>query len=100
MLSEEYIGRVLEVKRVSDRMMYMTLDIDGVMMTVISAYAPQVGCLIEEKDKFWRDLDDVVESIPKEERVVIGADFNRHVGEGNRGNENIMGRYGDKAMRT
>ena len=95
-LSEEYIGRVLEVKRMSDRMMYMKLDIDGVMMTVISAYAPQVGCLMEEKDNFWTDLDEVLESIPKEERVVIGADFNGHVGEGNRGNDNIMGRYGDK----
>ena len=51
-LKEDYIGRVLEVKRVSDRMMYMKLDIEGVMMTVISAYAPQVGCLREEKDKF------------------------------------------------
>ena len=53
------------MKRVSDRM--MELDIEGVMMTVISAYAPQVGCLREEKDKFWTDLDEVVESIPKEE---------------------------------
>ena len=39
-LKEDYIARVLEVKRVSDRMMYMKLAIDGVMMTVISAYAP------------------------------------------------------------
>ena len=44
-LKEDYIGRVLEVKRVSDRMMYMKLDIEGVMMTVISAYAPQVVVL-------------------------------------------------------
>ena len=43
------------MKRVSDRMKYMKLDIDGVMMTVISAYAPQVWCLMEEKDKFWTE---------------------------------------------
>ena len=99
-LKGDYIGRVLEVKRVSDRMMYMKLDIEGVMMTVISAYAPQVGGLREEKDKFWTDLDEVVKSIPKEERLMIGADFNGHVGEGNRGDDNVMGRYGDKARNS
>ena len=58
-LKEDYIARVLEVKRVSDRMMYMKLDIEGVMMTVISAYASQLDCYREEKDKFWTDLDEV-----------------------------------------
>ena len=68
-LKEDYIGRVIEAKRVSDRMMYMKLDIEGVMMTVISAYAPRYGCLMEEKDKFWIDLVEVMESIPKERTV-------------------------------
>ena len=27
---------------------------------------------MEENDKFWTDLDEMVESIPQEERVVIG----------------------------
>ena len=39
---------------------------------------------MDENDTFWIDLDEVLESIPKEERVVTGADFNGHVGEGNR----------------
>ena len=35
----------------------------------------------------------MIESISKEERTVLGADLNGHVGEGNIGNEEIMGRY-------
>ena len=38
----------------------------------------------------WVDI----ESISKEERIVLGADLNGHVGEGNIGDEEIMGRYG------
>ncbi|KAK3523562.1 hypothetical protein QTP70_002470 [Hemibagrus guttatus] len=37
-----------------------------------------------------------MESIPTGERVVIGADFNGHVGEGNRGDEEVMGKFGVK----
>ena len=40
---EDYVKRVLEVRRVSDRVMSVKLEIEGVMMNVISAYAPQWG---------------------------------------------------------
>ncbi|KAK3507776.1 hypothetical protein QTP70_000336, partial [Hemibagrus guttatus] len=62
----------------------------------LSGYAPQVGCELEEKERFWSELDEVMESIPTGERVVIGADFNGHVGEGNTGDEEVMGKFGVK----
>ncbi|KAI5625322.1 hypothetical protein C0J50_15181 [Silurus asotus] len=95
-LKEEYSKSVVEVKRVSDRMMIVKVEVEGMMINVISAYAPQVGCEMEEKERFWSELDEVVDGVPRKERLVIGADFNGHVGEGNRGDEEVMGRYGFK----
>ncbi|KAK3510464.1 hypothetical protein QTP70_008662 [Hemibagrus guttatus] len=95
-LKEEFVRNVLEVKRVSDRVMSLKLEIEGVMLNVVNGYAPQVGCELEEKERFWSELDEVMESIPTGERVVIGADLNGHVGEGNTGDEEVMGKFGVK----
>ncbi|KAK3547963.1 hypothetical protein QTP70_001627 [Hemibagrus guttatus] len=59
----------------------------------------KLGCELEEKETFWSELDEVMESIPTGERVVIGADFNGHVGEGNRGDEEVMGKWSLKGSR-
>ena len=95
-IKEEYAKCVVEVKRVSDRIMMVNLVFEGVMINVISAYAPQVGCEMEHKLQFWNDLDEVMHCIDKEERVVIGADLNGHVGDGNNGDEHVMGKFGFK----
>ena len=93
-LREELAESVLEVKRVSNRLMAMKLEVNGSILNIVSAYAPQVKYSMEEKNDFWEDLDGLIESISKEERIVLGADLNGHVGEGNIGDEEIMGRYG------
>ena len=49
---------------------------------------------MEEINDFWEDLDGLTESVSKQKRIVLGADLNGHVGEGNIGYEKIMGRHG------
>ncbi|KAG2457570.1 CFDP2 protein, partial [Polypterus senegalus] len=86
----------IQPKAKQSRVMIMKLEIGGVMMNVVSAYAPQVGCARGKKEDFWSELDEVMKSVPKEQKVVLGADFSGHVGEGNSGDEEVMGRYGVK----
>ena len=82
-MREELVEReelVLEVKRVSDRLMAMKLEVKRSILNIVSAYAPQVDNSMEEKKDFWEDLDGLKESVSKEERIVFGADLNEHVG--------------------
>ena len=90
-LREKLVESVLEVKRVSDRLMAMKLEVNGSILNIVSAYAPQVNYSMEEKNDFWEDLDELIESISTEERIVLGADLNGHVGEGNIGDEQKKG---------
>ena len=57
----------------------MKLEVKGSILNIVSAYTPQVNNSMEEKKDFWEDLDGLIESISKEERIVLGADLNGHV---------------------
>ena len=43
-------------------------------------YAPQVVCGEEEKETFWRQMDQELRAIPEGERVIVGGYLNGHVG--------------------
>ncbi|XP_015158910.1 uncharacterized protein [Solanum tuberosum] len=53
-------GQVVEVRRINDRLMTIKLVIGGCTLSVISAYAPQVGLDEEAKKLFYEELDEVV----------------------------------------
>ena len=88
---EKLVESALEVKRVSDRVMAMKLEVKWSIPNIVSVYAPQVNSSMEEKNNFWQDLNSLIESVSKQERIVLGADINEHVGKGNIGDEEIMG---------
>ena len=72
----------MELWRVTDRIICLKMELGDVMLKVIRAYVLQIGCIREEKEAFHLDLNETVEKIPINERIVVGADLNEHVGEG------------------
>ena len=96
---EELVESVMEVKRVTDRLIAIELEVKGSILNIVSAYAPQFGNSMEKKNDFWHGfwqdrINGLIESISKQERIVIGVDLNGNVGKGNIEDEKIMGRYG------
>ena len=72
--------------------MAIKLEVKESILNIVSAYVPQVNNSMEEKNDFWQDLDGLTESVSKKKGIVLGADLNGHVGKGNIGDEEIMGR--------
>ena len=48
--------------------------------TLISAYAPTMTNPGEAKDKFYEELDSLISSIPRADKLLILGDFNARVG--------------------
>ncbi|XP_016553355.2 uncharacterized protein LOC107852831 [Capsicum annuum] len=80
LVDEELKWQVVEVMRVSDRLMKIKLVIEGFALHVCSVYALQVVLEEEVKESFWEELDEVVRSVPSLEKIVIAGDFNGHIG--------------------
>ena len=93
-LSKEFKDSLVSVSRTNDRVMSVKLGIGETVVNVICAYAPQVGCEDEEKETFWRQMDQELRAIPEGERVIVGGDLNGHVGISREAIERIHGGWG------
>ena len=53
LVSDKFVDKVVEVKRMRDRLMMVKLVIGKCLINVISGYVPQVGRSQFQKDIFW-----------------------------------------------
>ncbi|KAL9979042.1 hypothetical protein ACROYT_G016634 [Oculina patagonica] len=63
-------------------------------VTLISAYAPTMTNPNEIKDRFYEELDSLIASVPKSERLVILGDFNARVGTDHQAWHRTIGKHG------
>ena len=84
------VGKIVEVERYSDRVMKVNIVIGDVVWEVVSCYCPQVGTSVNEKEEFYELMDKVVTS----DNVLVGGDFNGHVGSDMGGFGEVHGGFG------
>ena len=93
-MSSNLVDSVVEVKRCSSRLMKIKLMWNGIVVNIVSAYAPQAGLGEEEKETFWAMFDTLVSSVSVRERLVIGGDLNGHIGTNNDSFNAVHGGWG------
>ncbi|XP_055800347.1 uncharacterized protein LOC129869743 [Solanum dulcamara] len=74
--------------------MTIKLVIGWFTLNIISAYALQVVLDDEIKRRFWKDLDEVVVSIPPTKKLFIRGYFNGHIGSILIGYDEVYGGFG------
>nr|GEZ14065.1 hypothetical protein [Tanacetum cinerariifolium] len=77
-----------------DRIMVISFVIEGEIVNVISAYAPQVRLSDADKKRFWDALDEMVRECPTNQRLIIGGDLNGHIGAAADGYVEVHGGFG------
>jgi len=94
LVKSDLVEQVVDVRRKSDRILSIKLVVGSEIFNIVSVYVPQVGLDEEIKRLFWEDLDEVVQSIPQNEGLLIGGDLNGHVGSRGEGYETVHGGLG------
>ena len=94
LVAEKWEKNVIEVKKLSGRIMLIKVAIGTIILNVISCYAPQMGRPTVEKEEFLISLSKIVDEKGQGEFVVIEGDMNGHVGEKVAGYEGMHGGQG------
>nr|QIA97904.1 hypothetical protein AP_R.00g000040-v1.0.a3 [Amaranthus palmeri] len=80
LVSNVILEQVVEVRRCNDRMMLVRIVVGEEVVSFVSAYGPQVGLDDQVKREFLDNLGALLSSIPEDEKIFLGGDFNGHIG--------------------
>src|SRR5271157_5364162 len=77
LVAEKWIEKVIEVKRISERIVVLRVTVSKSVLNIVSVYAPQVGRSTEEKEEFYGVLGKVLSKISTNESLFVRGQW-RH----------------------
>nr|VZI31776.1 unnamed protein product [Spirometra erinaceieuropaei] len=81
---------------INDRLMSLRLPLrrGGKFATIISAYAPPMTCSDAVTDKFYEDLNALLATVSKADKLIVLGDFNARVGTDHTAWRGVLGPHG------
>src|SRR4029077_222462 len=80
LIAEKWVDKVIDVQKISERLMMIRMAIGKRVLNLISAYAPHPGRAAREKEEFWKSVFELLMKISAEESVFVCGDLSGHVG--------------------
>nr|GEU89857.1 hypothetical protein [Tanacetum cinerariifolium] len=93
-LARRHKDNVVRVTRRGDRIMAISIVIEGETVNIINTYALQVRLSDADKKRFWDALDEMVRECPTNQCLIIGGDLNGHIGAAVDGYAEVHGGFG------
>jgi len=97
LVREDVWNTVGEVIEVSSRILGLFVKVGKKDIWMFQVYAPVNDATKGEKEKFWKDLRDVIETKRRSAQIVVLGDLNGRVGTRQEDWE-IVGRYGEEVV--
>ena len=94
MLSQEATKSLMEWTPINKRIITARFYSRYRRITIIQVYAPHNEREDEEKDHFYQELQEVLDSCNKNDIIIVMGDFNARAGNDNTGYERTMGIHG------
>ncbi len=80
--------------------MWLSFSFGKQKFRIVSLYFPCEGGDEAELDKFYEDLEDIVNRVGINEKVILLGDLNSRIGNNNFNFEEVMGNYGEEIQRN
>ena len=70
LVAEKWINSVIEVRKISERLMVLRVSVGERVLNLLTVYAPQVGRSSEEKAEFFITLGKELDKISTSEELI------------------------------
>ena len=76
LIHKKYEQHITNIAYINDRLIHATLEIQKKQIDIVSVYAPDISKPKVEREEFYNQLDVLLNTIPRENKLILAKDFN------------------------